>query len=55
MVTPGRGATSEPVAITTALVSSTFVEPSSPVTSTWVPALIRPVPWNASTLFFLNR
>ena len=56
---PGRAATSEPVAMTTLLVSTVSVEPSSFVTRTrCVPSprpSIEPRPWNVSTLFFLNR
>ena len=55
MVTPGSGATSEPVAMTTFLVSRTCFEPSSAVTSTLPAATIEPVPKKASTLFFLSR
>ena len=53
--TPGRRATSEPVAITIALVSSVLSSPSSPLTTTLPGAAIRPSPLTQSILFFLNR
>ena len=55
MVTPGRRATSEPVAITMFLVSSIWLPPSSAITSTRPAPAIRPVPWKVSILFFLSR
>ena len=55
MVTPGSWATSEPVAITIALVSSIFTEPSSAFTSTLPGAAMLPWPMKGSTLFFLKR
>ena len=55
MVTFGSGMTSEPVASTMALVASTVVVPSSAVTPTWPTPVMRPMPSNVSTLFFLNR
>ena len=55
MSMPGSRATSEPVAMTMALVSKTCILPSAPLTSTWPGATMRPAPWNASILFFLNK
>src|SRR6202035_4072726 len=55
MVTPRSLATSEPVAMTIALVSSICVLPSAPLTSTMPVPAICPKPWKLSILFFLNR
>ena len=52
---PLRRATSEPVAMTIALVSSVSVLPSADFTSTLPGAAMRPTPSNVSILFFLNR
>ncbi len=48
-------ATSEPVAMTMFLVSSVWALPSAALTSTLPGAAMRPAPWKASILFFLNR
>ena len=53
--TPGRRATSEPVAMTIAFASSVFSLPSSPLTMTLPGAAMRPSPVTQSILFFLNR
>ena len=53
--TPGSRATSEPVAITIALVSSVLSLPSAPLTVTRPGAAMRPSPLTQSILFFLNR
>jgi hypothetical protein len=37
------------------LVSSTWLAPSSPLTSTWPTAAMRAVPRNVSILFFFSR
>ena len=55
MSMPGSRATSEPVAMTIALVSSVCVLPSAAFTSTLPGAAMRPTPSNGSILFFLNR
>jgi hypothetical protein len=52
---PRSLATSEPVAITIALVSSICVLPSAPLTSTMPVPATCPKPWKLSILFFLNR
>src|SRR5680860_931013 len=55
MSMPGTRATSEPVAMTMALVSRVCDLPLSLVTSTLPGAAMRPVPCTASILFFLRR
>ena len=52
---PLSRATSEPVAMTMALVSSVCVLPSAALTSTLPGAAMRPRPWKLSILFFLSR
>ena len=53
--TPGSLATSEPVAITIALVSCVVSAPSALLTTTLPGAAMRPSPLIQSILFFLNR
>ncbi len=53
--TPGSRATSEPVAMTIALVSSVLSLPSAPLTVTRPGAAMAPAPLTQSILFFLNR
>ena len=53
--TPGSRATSEPVAMTIAFVSSVVSLPSAALTITFPGAAIRPSPLSQSILFFLNR
>ena len=53
--TPRSRATSEPVAITTALPSITWLVPSAAFTSTLPGPAMRPTPAKVSILFFLNR
>ncbi len=53
--TPGSRATSEPVAMTIAFVSSVVSLPSAALTVTPPGAAMRPSPLTQSILFFLNR
>ncbi len=53
--TPGRRATSEPVAMTIFFASSAVSLPSAPLTTTLPGAAMRPSPTTQSILFFLNR
>ena len=55
MVTPGRVAASDPVAMTIDAASTSWVVPSSAVTRTRPGRTMVPRPWNVSILFFLNR
>ena len=55
MSMPGSLATSEPVAMTIDLASMSCFSPLMNVTSTTPGALMRPVPWKWSTLFFRIR
>ena len=53
--TPGRRATSEPVAMTMFFVSSVCVLPSAPFTSTLPGATMRPVPMKRVDLVLLEQ
>ena len=55
MSTPGGLATSDPVAMTMALLSKTCALPSSAMTLTRPAASMLPCPTKASTLFFFRR
>ncbi len=53
--TPGKRATSEPLAMTITLASSAVSLPSAPLTITLPGAAMRPSPVTVSILFFLKR